>query len=96
MVSPTSKDCGSDAVPLGVTTPATVITPPVTVAVGVTVTLVVADVDAAFATLSARGVVFDGAPVARGGHRSAFFRDPVGYRLEIQSFDDPRWPPPAA
>ncbi len=55
---------------------------------GVLVSFAVADVDAAHAALLARGVVFEG-PVATGMAgtvRSAFFRDPEGYRLEIQSF----------
>ncbi|SHI81325.1 hypothetical protein SAMN02745194_01138 [Roseomonas rosea] len=55
---------------------------------GVLVSFAVADVDAAVASLSARGVAFEG-PVTTGMGgkvRSAFFRDPEGYRLEIQSF----------
>ena len=53
----------------------------------------VCDVDASFDKLSARGVVFDGpAALGMGGTvYSAFFRDPDGYRLEIQEFRDPRW-----
>ncbi|HEY8614442.1 MAG TPA: VOC family protein [Roseomonas sp.] len=55
---------------------------------GVLVSFAVPDVDATFAALSARGVVFEGpAADGMGGTvRSAFFRDPEGYRLEIQSF----------
>ncbi len=55
---------------------------------GVMVSFAVADVDAAHAALAGRGVAFDG-PVGTGMGgtvRSAFFRDPEGYRLEIQSF----------
>lgn len=65
---------------------------------GVLVSFAVPDVDAAQAALAARGVVFDG-PVqdGMGGTiRSAFFRDPEGYRLEIQSFlrpDGQAWLP---
>jgi catechol 2,3-dioxygenase-like lactoylglutathione lyase family enzyme len=60
---------------------------------GVTVSFVVADVDAAFRALATRGVVFEGppGPQAGGTVRSAFFRDPQGYRLEIQEFRDPHW-----
>lgn len=55
---------------------------------GVLVSFAVADLDAAIAALSARGVTFEGpATTGMGGTvRSAFFRDPQGYRLEIQSF----------
>ncbi|MBP0446222.1 VOC family protein [Roseomonas sp. SSH11] len=55
---------------------------------GVLVSFAVEDLDAAHAALSARGVRFEG-PVSLGMGgtvRSAFFRDPEGYRLEIQSF----------
>lgn len=65
---------------------------------GVLVSFAVADVDAAIAALTARGVVFEG-PAAEGMGgtvRSAFFRDPEGYRLEVQSFlgaDGAAWLP---
>jgi len=55
---------------------------------GVLISFAVADVDAIHAKLSARGIAFEG-PVSTGMGgtvRSAFFRDPEGYRLEIQSF----------
>ena len=54
---------------------------------GVMLTFAVADVDAAHAALLARGVAFEG-PVATsmaGTVRSAFFRDPEGYRLALKS-----------
>ncbi|MEO1089050.1 MAG: Rid family hydrolase [Pseudomonadota bacterium] len=60
---------------------------------GVMVSFVEDDVDATYAKLSARGVVFDGPPGPQMDGRvyAAFFRDPDGYRLEIQAFRDPAW-----
>lgn len=60
---------------------------------GITVSFLVADVDATYAALAAKGVVFEGPPRTgtSGLVRGAFFRDPDGYRLEIQSFTDPAW-----
>ncbi|MEM6677918.1 MAG: VOC family protein [Pseudomonadota bacterium] len=51
------------------------------------------DVDAEYARLSGLGVEFEGPPAWLIGDTvyAAFFRDPQGYRLEIQSFNDPRW-----
>ena len=59
---------------------------------GVMVTFVV-DVDATARRLEAAGVVWDDPPAPRmdGTVYAAFFRDPDGYRLEIQEFRDPRW-----
>jgi catechol 2,3-dioxygenase-like lactoylglutathione lyase family enzyme len=59
---------------------------------GVMVTFVV-DVDETYARLKAKGVTFDGppGPMMNGTVYAAFFRDPDGYRLEIQEFRDPRW-----
>ena len=53
----------------------------------------VRDVDATYAKLTARGVAFDGPPALymEGTVYGAFFRDPDGYRLEMQEFRDPRW-----
>jgi enamine deaminase RidA (YjgF/YER057c/UK114 family) len=53
----------------------------------------VCDVDRTYAKLAARGVAFDGPPGPQmdGTVYAAFFRDPDGYRLEIQEFHDPRW-----
>ncbi|MFP4126922.1 MAG: VOC family protein, partial [Alphaproteobacteria bacterium] len=53
----------------------------------------VCDVDRAYAKLTARGVAFEGPPGAQmdGTVYAAFFRDPDGYRLELQEFRDPRW-----
>jgi catechol 2,3-dioxygenase-like lactoylglutathione lyase family enzyme len=63
---------------------------------GMMFTFLVADVEAAYQDLLARGVVFDGPPHRLGGGtlHSAFFRDPAGYWLEVQEFTDPRWPYP--
>ena len=48
------------------------------------------------AYFKARGVAFDGPPNMLGGRTvySAFFKDPEGYWLEIQEFNEPRWPYP--
>jgi len=53
----------------------------------------VCDVDRTYAKLTARGVTFEAPPGAQmdGTVYAAFFRDPDGYRLEIQEFRDPRW-----
>lgn len=63
---------------------------------GVITTLASRDVEALYETLRARGVRFDG-PLRHNPEFSithAFFRDPNGYLLELQRFDDPRWPAP--
>ncbi|MEO0820790.1 MAG: VOC family protein [Pseudomonadota bacterium] len=59
---------------------------------GVMVTFVV-DVDAEYARLTDLGVAFEKPPAlyVEGTVYGAFFRDPDGYRLEIQEFRDPRW-----
>jgi catechol 2,3-dioxygenase-like lactoylglutathione lyase family enzyme len=64
---------------------------------GMMFTFLCDDVEAMYKALLAKGVVFDAPPDMRGGKTvySAFFRDPVGYWLEIQEFRDPRWPYPA-
>lgn len=58
---------------------------------GVILTLVSADVDGWYARLSARGVEFVKAPAhnPRFGIYHCFFKDPNGYLLEIQRFDEP-------
>lgn len=60
---------------------------------GVIVTLVTRDVDGWYAQLRTKGVAFEKAPVHNPEYRiyHCFFRDPNGYLLEIQRFDDPRW-----
>jgi catechol 2,3-dioxygenase-like lactoylglutathione lyase family enzyme len=63
---------------------------------GMMYTFLCEDVEDMYHSLLAKGVVFDAPPDMRGGRNvySAFFRDPVGYWLEIQEFRDPRWPYP--
>jgi predicted enzyme related to lactoylglutathione lyase len=63
---------------------------------GVTYTFVVSDVDQTYAQWQARGVVFEALPAlsTRFNVYAAFFRDPAGYRFEIQEFRDPSWPRP--
>jgi predicted enzyme related to lactoylglutathione lyase len=60
---------------------------------GVILTLVTPDVDGLFRRLQERGVEFEQPPVhnPRYGIYHCFLRDPVGHRLEIQRFEDPRW-----
>ena len=60
---------------------------------GVILTLVTDGVDAWHARLSERGVEFEKAPAHNPeyGIYHCFFRDPNGYLLEIQRFDDPHW-----
>ena len=61
---------------------------------GVILTLVTDDVDGACARLAARGVAFEKPPAYNPDFRiyHCFFRDPAGYLLEIQRFEDPAWP----
>ena len=56
-------------------------------------TLVVDDVDGWHEHLVAAGVPVDEAPRHNPeyGITHAFYRDPDGYRVEIQRFDDPAW-----
>jgi len=63
---------------------------------GMMFTFLVEDVETAYAHFLARGVEFDGPPNMLGGRSvySAFFKDPEGYWLEIQEFNEPRWPYP--
>lgn len=60
---------------------------------GVILTLVTDDVDGWYEKLAAQGVPFDKTPAASPeyGIYHCFFRDPNGYLLEIQRFDDPAW-----
>lgn len=61
--------------------------------VGVTVSLVVPDVDAWCERLKSRGVVFEREPGYSETFKvyGALFLDPNGYRIEIQQFRDPKW-----
>lgn len=61
---------------------------------GVVVTLVTDDVDGWHSRLAARGVAFETGPQAHADFNiyHCFLRDPDGYLLEIQRFEDPAWP----
>lgn len=61
---------------------------------GVIFTLVCEDVDGVYAELRARGVSFEDAPKYNPDYDiyHCFLRDPNGYLLEVQRFEDPRWP----
>ena len=60
---------------------------------GVVVTLVTEDVDGWCDALRAKGVTFEKEPAYNPDYRitHAFLRDPNGYLVEIQRFEDPRW-----
>jgi catechol 2,3-dioxygenase-like lactoylglutathione lyase family enzyme len=57
-------------------------------------TLVTEDVDGWYEYLSGRGVEIEHEPRHNPTYNiyHFFLRDPNGYRLEIQRFEDPRWP----
>ena len=61
---------------------------------GVIVTFVTDDVDGWYERLAAKGVSFEKTPQSYAEFRiyHCFLRDPDGYLLEIQRFDDPAWP----
>ena len=60
----------------------------------VIITLVTQDVDGRCERLKERGIVFEKPPTFNPKFNiyHAFFRDPSGYLVEIQRFEDPRWP----
>jgi catechol 2,3-dioxygenase-like lactoylglutathione lyase family enzyme len=60
---------------------------------GVTLTIVSPDVDGWRDFLEAKGVTYVSGPEhsAEFGVYSSLFHSPDGYRVEIQSFDDPDW-----
>ena len=60
---------------------------------GVILTLVTQDVDGWYELLSARGVQFEKPPALNAHYQiyHCLFRDPNGYLVEIQRFEDPRW-----
>ena len=62
---------------------------------GPIITLVTRDVEHVAERLKANGVIFESplTPNTRFQITHAFLRDPDGYLVEIQRFDDPRWPP---
>jgi catechol 2,3-dioxygenase-like lactoylglutathione lyase family enzyme len=59
----------------------------------VIVTLVTNEVDEWYQKLTASGVAFESKPAANPtyGIYHAFLRDPSGYLIEIQRFDNPDW-----
>jgi len=61
----------------------------------VILTLVTEDVDGWFARLQAAGVPVDTPPTMNQKYSiyHTFVRDPDGWRVEIQRFEDPRWNP---
>ena len=60
---------------------------------GIIITLVTDDVDGWYERLAARGVEFDQPPAHNPKFNiyHCFLRDPSGYLIEIQKFEDPRW-----
>jgi catechol 2,3-dioxygenase-like lactoylglutathione lyase family enzyme len=65
---------------------------------GVTVTLVTEDVDGWFDRLRTRGIAIEKAPAHNPAYKitHGFLRDPNGYLVEIQRFDDPMWRGPSS
>lgn len=63
---------------------------------GIIVTLVADDVDSWYARLQEQGVAFEKPPALNPTYNiyHCFLRDPNGYLLEIQRFQDPAWPRP--
>ena len=63
---------------------------------GVVLTLVTDEVDAWYERLRAAGISFERAPALnpRFNIYHCFLRDPNGYLVEIQRFNDPAWPRP--
>ena len=60
---------------------------------GVIITLVTQDVDEWYQLLQDRGVKFEKEPAYNPEYQiyHFFLRDPNGYLVEIQRFEDPRW-----
>lgn len=58
---------------------------------GIILTLITADVDGWYERLRARGVTFEKPPAANPQYQiyHCFLRDPNGYLIEIQRFDEP-------
>jgi catechol 2,3-dioxygenase-like lactoylglutathione lyase family enzyme len=63
----------------------------------VLLTFVTDDVDGVHARLVAAGAVVDQEPRDNAEYEiyHAFYRDPAGYRVEVQRFWDPKWSDPA-
>ncbi len=66
---------------------------PLTPPSGVIITIVTQEVDQWYDRLVAQGVTVDGHARANPSYKIYHFfaRDPNGYRVEIQRFDDPNW-----
>jgi catechol 2,3-dioxygenase-like lactoylglutathione lyase family enzyme len=66
--------------------------------VGLILTLVTSQVDAWYDYLSQQGVTFENPPAhnPKYGIYHCFLRDPNGYLIEIQRFEDPEWTAAAA
>jgi len=64
---------------------------------GIIVTLVSDDVDGWYERLAAKGVETEAPPRENEKFNiyHFFLRDPDGYKLEVQRFQDPAWPSPA-
>ena len=60
---------------------------------GVIITIVTQQVDEYCDLLRTRGVVFEKEPTTNPHYKiyHCFLKDPNGYLVEIQRFDDPRW-----
>jgi catechol 2,3-dioxygenase-like lactoylglutathione lyase family enzyme len=60
---------------------------------GLILTFVTEDVDSWYEKLSKQDIVFEKQPTFNPDYKiyHCFFRDPNGYLLEIQRFEDPRW-----
>jgi catechol 2,3-dioxygenase-like lactoylglutathione lyase family enzyme len=56
-------------------------------------TIVTQEVDAWYEFLSHKGVIFEKPPSYNPQYKiyHCFVRDPNGYLIEIQRFEDPRW-----
>ena len=63
---------------------------------GLILTFVTSEVDAWYERLVERGVAFEGPPALneKYGIYHCFLRDPNGYVIEIQRFQDPAWAEP--
>ena len=59
------------------------------------ITIVTQDVDGWYAHLVEKGVAFQKPPMLNSQYKiyHCFLRDPNGYLIEIQRFEDPRWQP---
>lgn len=58
---------------------------------GIMYTFLCTDIEDSYRRLGMKGVTFDAPPAERADSFVAFFRDPAGYRLEIQQYKDTTW-----